>query len=116
MILKAWFSLLGCAIMCWVAPVFAQPQRVEILVDQSYPPYTYVRQGTLQGDYVALVQSAAKSLTDYEVVLKPMPWKRALSFEQACVYDIPPYKHLEKRPFIDMYSPLPEQEQWSHAQ
>jgi len=112
LILRACFLLLGCAVMCWVAPVFAQPQRVEILVDQSYPPYTYVRQGTLQGDYVALVQSAAKSLTDYEVVLKPMPWKRALQqLEQGAAFAIlPPYKHLEKRPFIDIYSLPLEQE------
>lgn len=86
---------------------------VHILADDDYPPYSFVEHGQLKGVYVELVKRAAKQLKPtYHIKLIPMPWKRALSMvENGEAFAIlPPYKHLDSRPYIFPYSvPLYEE-------
>lgn len=82
-------------------------QEVTILADDSYPPYSFVENGQLQGMYVDIVKEAAKLLTShYKVKLVAYPWKRALhELKQGSELAlIPPYKLIEKRPYIWPYS------------
>lgn len=82
-------------------------QPVNIYVDDSYPPYTYVEDGKLKGIYVDLVALAAKALSHtYDVHLIAAPWKRALmEIEAGRVFAIlAPYQHNQERPFIWPYS------------
>ncbi|MBQ4863887.1 transporter substrate-binding domain-containing protein [Pseudoalteromonas sp. MMG013] len=82
-------------------------QKVTILVDDSYPPYTYESNGYLYGIYVDLVRQAARLLKDeYEIELQPVPWKRGVAaLEQGAAFALmPPYIHMKKRPFIWPYS------------
>lgn len=87
--------------------VRAETTVINILVDDNYPPYSYVHNAQLKGVYVDLVREAAKTLLpEYIVILEPMPWKRALiKIKQGEVFGIlPPYKHFEERPYIGAYS------------
>ncbi|CAM4133224.1 substrate-binding periplasmic protein [Pseudoalteromonas byunsanensis] len=99
---------------CFTLKSEANPQyRVTILVDESYPPYTYLSNGELKGIYVDLVKQAAQLIDDkYLVELHPVPWKRGVSALQdgEAFALMPPYKHIKRRPFIWPYSvPLLEE-------
>ena len=88
-------------------PQLESPTRVTILVDDSYPPYTYQANGELYGIYVDIVRQAARLLEpDYAITLQAVPWKRGLSsLESGEAFAlIPPYIHIKKRPFIWPYS------------
>lgn len=98
-------SLLMLVLCCSTAK--AETTVINILVDDNYPPYSYVHNAQLKGVYVDLVREAAKTLLpEYIVRLEPMPWKRALvKIEQGEVFGIlPPYIHFEERPYIGAYS------------
>lgn len=98
-------SLLVLFLYC--TAVKAETTVINILVDDNYPPYSYVHNAQLKGVYVDLVREAAKTLLpEYIVRLEPMPWKRALiKIKQGEVFGIlPPYKHFEERPYIGAYS------------
>lgn len=88
--------------------LYAAPmQEVTILADDSYPPYSFVENGKLQGMYVDIVKEAAKLLEpNYKVNVVAYPWKRALhELEEGTAFALlPPYKHIEKRPYIWPYS------------
>ncbi|MBU2968196.1 transporter substrate-binding domain-containing protein [Pseudoalteromonas sp. C2R02] len=81
--------------------------KVSIVVDNAYPPYSYLKDDKLEGIYVEMVLLAAQELMPfYQIELIPMPWKRAIfEVELGHVMGVlPPYKHLEERPFITPYS------------
>lgn len=81
--------------------------KVSIVVDDAYPPYSYLVDDKLQGIYVEMVLLAAQELMPfYQIELIPMPWKRAIfEVESGHVMGVlPPYKHLKSRPFINPYS------------
>lgn len=82
-------------------------QKVIILADDGYPPYSFVENGQLKGIYVELVQEAAKKVQQkYHIELIATPWKRALmKIEDGNELAIlPPYKHLKERPYMWPYS------------
>ncbi|WMN59584.1 transporter substrate-binding domain-containing protein [Pseudoalteromonas xiamenensis] len=101
-------------LLLFATRTMAEPQyRVSIMVDESYPPYTYMINGELNGIYVDLVRQAARLIdSKYQVELVPVPWKRGLAdLEHGAAFAImPPYKHIQKRPYIWPYSvPLLEE-------
>lgn len=87
--------------------------RVTILVDDSYPPYSYESNGYLYGIYIEQVRLAARRLSNhYQVILEPIPWKRGVAaMENGEAFALlPPYIHKDKRPYIWPYSvPLGEE-------
>jgi len=99
---------------CWYWPcaVVAQtaataPQIVTIVVDDDYPPYSYLENRQLKGVYIELLQQAAALLApEYQLKLQPEPWRRALAgIEQGQVFAImPPYQNPLERPYIQPYS------------
>lgn len=97
-------------LLVWCLPTMLKAQDsfiVHILADDEYPPYSYVENGKLTGIYVELVKKAALLLKPtYHIKLVPMPWRRALALiENGEAFAIlPPYKHLELRPYIFPYS------------
>ena len=96
------FCLLYSSFSCRSAP-----QPVVIVTDDSYPPYSFYHDGQLQGMYIELVKAAAEYIKDdYKIDIVAEPWKRALaSIENGQALAIlPPYKHIEKRPYIWPYS------------
>ena len=80
---------------------------VTILADEAYPPYSYLENGQLKGIYINLLLRAADEIyPHYKIKLEPAPWKRALKEVENghALAVIPPYKHLEARPYIWPYS------------
>jgi polar amino acid transport system substrate-binding protein len=82
-------------------------QRVTILADDSYPPYSFIENGQLKGIYIDIIKEAAKLIErHYKVRLVAVPWKRGLQeLEKGISFALlPPYKHIEKRNYIWPYS------------
>ncbi|MFC3032768.1 substrate-binding periplasmic protein [Pseudoalteromonas fenneropenaei] len=114
-------SSIGIAIYLWCSalflPLVCQAEqsipKVVILADDSYPPYSFLADGELQGIYVELVKQAAMLLArDYDVTLMPVPWQRGLAaLEQGdAIAILPPYRLEKERPYIARYSvPLQEE-------
>jgi polar amino acid transport system substrate-binding protein len=85
----------------------ASVQRVTILADDSYPPYSFVDNDQLRGIYIDIIKAAAKLIEQhYKVKIDPVPWKRGLQgLEKGTSFAlVPPYKHIKKRPYMWPYS------------
>jgi len=85
----------------------AEIQKVTILADENYPPYTFVENGELKGVYVDIVLESAKLISArYEVEIVGVPWKRGLETIKAgkALAILPPYKHVDKRRYMWPYS------------
>ncbi|MHA7000194.1 substrate-binding periplasmic protein [Aeromonas schubertii] len=105
--MKAWWLVL-LVITCVEAKT-----RVEIFTDSSYAPYSWQEGQEARGIYPDIVREVAKGMPDFELVLKPVPWRRALSMvEQGKAFAVlPPYYNQEERPWIWPYSqPLLDEE------
>ena len=94
-------------LICFVSDSNGASVRVEILADDDYPPYSYVDNGEVKGIYIDLINEASKLLApDYDVKIIALPWKRALkqieNGEKLAI--LPPYHHVELRPYIFPYS------------
>lgn len=89
------------------APAFAV-QKVEILGDNSYPPYTYVQNGEFKGLYVDVLKEVFANMPDYDVTIKPVTWRTGIakvkSGEAIAVY--PPYKTADREPWMNFEAPL----------
>lgn len=97
---------LALLILC-SGKVALDPIKVKFVVDDDYPPYSYVENGIATGVYLEMLRAAAKELSNYyHIEFEPMPWKRALKeIENGNAFAIvPPYTHQEARPFIGPYS------------
>lgn len=84
-----------------------EQQKVLILADDAYPPYSYNENEEVRGIYVDMVYKAAEKFSDsYQVEVLAVPWKRALhALKQGHSFAaIPPYVHKVKRPYIEPYS------------
>ena len=81
-------------------------ETVIIEGDDAFPPYAYVENGQYKGIYVELLSLAAKQLAPrYNVVLKPIPWKRGLkNLEEGKTLALfAPFRNAE-RDYISAYS------------
>jgi polar amino acid transport system substrate-binding protein len=101
-------SLLVIFLNIFVPCIYAETvQRVTILADDSYPPYSFIENNQLKGIYIDIVREAAKLIeTHYKVEIVAVPWKRGLKELQKGISFalLPPYKHIEKRNYIWPYS------------
>ncbi|MCX4026886.1 transporter substrate-binding domain-containing protein [Endozoicomonas sp. SM1973] len=79
---------------------------VIVLADNSYPPYSYEVNGEAAGIYTDILLHAFRQMTEYNIEIHPVPWKRGLKQlelgESFALY--PPYLRKETRPYIDPYS------------
>ena len=76
---------------------------VEIFCDNSYPPYSYIKNKKAAGIYTDILMIAFSRMKDYEIKITPIPWKRGLNLlkegDGFALY--PPYYYPGKRPYID---------------
>ncbi|MEH6628468.1 MAG: ABC transporter substrate-binding protein [Motiliproteus sp.] len=95
------FALLLCT-----DGVSAEATSVTVYADDSYPPYSYLEDGTAKGLYTKILQTAFSRMPDYHVKIEAVPWKRGLKLLESgsgfALY--PPYMHYKKRPYIWPYS------------
>lgn len=77
--------------------------QVKIYGDDSYPPYSFVEKGKLTGIYTVILERAFAQMPDYQVALKPWPWKRGLkAIESGDIFALyPPYNRPKQRPFME---------------
>ncbi|WP_163351893.1 ABC transporter substrate-binding protein [Desulfovibrio sp. JC010] len=81
-------------------------EKITVYGDKTYPPYSYVQNGTYNGIYVQILQKAFARMDGYDVQIKPLPWKRVLlGIEKGHYFAFfPPYYRPKLRPWIDTYS------------
>lgn len=53
-------------------------EKVIVYCDQDYPPYTFLDKTELNGIYIDLLEKINTKLKDFEIILEPMPWTRAV--------------------------------------
>lgn len=97
--------VLMLASLCFV-PCAGAGQRVLIVGDSSYPPYSYVHGGQPTGIYPEILRRAFARMPDFDVTIQMMPWKRALALVKAgrAMGIFPPYRRDAQRPYISPYS------------
>lgn len=101
---KVWVAMLsGLTYMPWC---YGETISVEILTDESYPPYTYAEDGEAVGIYPDIVHAIDEKLEDFDITIRPVPWKRGLKLIESgrSFALMPPYFHPESRSFISPYS------------
>ena len=86
----------------------AAPQPVLLYGDDDYPPYSYVEHGQLKGIYTDIVRAAVQDMPQYQVQLRPVPWKRGVLMLQtgAAFALYPPYSWRSERPYVGYSAPL----------
>lgn len=101
---------LGAGLLLALALLIAAPAKAEtqvtLLVDDSYPPYAFQRNGEAVGIYVDILRAAEPLLHGYSLRLRPLPWRRALAEIEAGreLALVPPYYRPQERPWIGPYS------------
>lgn len=104
---KRLFVVLAAMVMSLVFAVSAvAAQKVVIVGDSEYPPYSFDNGGKMDGIYVRILQKIFPQMEGYDVEFKLVPWKRGLALvEKGEVLGIvPPYYRPEKRPWLKPYS------------
>ncbi|MCW8334046.1 substrate-binding periplasmic protein [Vibrio paucivorans] len=77
-----------------------------IYSDDGYPPFSYSVKGKAAGIYPDIVREVANAMPEFEVTIKPIPWRRGLMLlENGQGFALlPPYSFPKKRPYIAPYS------------
>lgn len=85
-----------------------QPISVSIAADNNYPPYSYLDNGKMSGIYTDIISEISKKMTNYNISIMPLPWKRALlNVQQGEIpFIYPPYFRPKERPYLKYSSPL----------
>ncbi len=79
---------------CWPLLLSAEPTVVTLAADEAHPPYIYAEAGKSVGLYVQILQRALAHMPQWELKLRPLPWKRALATAELGDVDglLPPYR------------------------
>ena len=87
-------------------------EKIVILADENYSPYSFVEKNELKGIYVEILKEIGKNLKNYEISLEPIPWIRGLKMiENGEAYAIiPPYFRPVERPYMYYSEPILEEE------
>lgn len=102
------------AIVITAAILLASPgislakQKVIILCDEGYPPYSYAQNGEPKGIYPDILRAIFDKMDGYDITIKPVPWKRGLKeIEKGSAFALlPPYKRPVERPWMDYSDPI----------
>jgi polar amino acid transport system substrate-binding protein len=98
---KITHSALACLAIFFAASSLAAT-TVEIYGDDGYAPYSYKEGGGMAGIDTRIIAEANKRIPDYDIVLKPISWKKGLSLlEKGKIgFLYPPYYRPELRPYM----------------
>lgn len=79
---------------------------VTLLIDEAYPPYSYLTDEGVAGIYADILRATEPLLHGYRLKLEPQPWRRALVEIEAgrALAVVPPYYRPQERPWIQPYS------------
>ncbi|WP_320174905.1 transporter substrate-binding domain-containing protein [Maridesulfovibrio sp.] len=81
-------------------------QKVTVYGEESYIPYAFLDNGTPNGIYVKILNQVFSKMTDYDVTIELVPWKRALNLVEtgkgfACFAS---YYRPKERPWVSPWS------------
>lgn len=97
-----------CSAVSLAAMAAPPPQAMVIYGDDAYPPYSYAENGQMKGIYTEIVRQALQTMPQYQVQLRPVPWKRGVLMLQTgeafALY--PPYAVYGERPTVSYSVPL----------
>lgn len=81
-------------------------QKIRLVGDLNYPPYSFMHEGEVDGIYVHIFKALLPRLEGYEVTLELKPWKRALEEARTgkAFGVFPPYYRPVERPWITQYT------------
>jgi polar amino acid transport system substrate-binding protein len=81
---------------------------IELSTDQAYPPYAYKDGKEAKGVYVDIIKKAFSNIPEYDVKIKPMAWKRAVSFVKSGKVAglFPPYYNKDRESWIKYSTPI----------
>ncbi len=86
---------------------------VTLYGDDSYPPYSFLNKGKIEGIYPHIMQQVAERIEGYDIKITLLPWKRALRLaKKGQIFAVfPPYYLPDRRPYFSEYSVpiLPEE-------
>ncbi|WP_254869240.1 substrate-binding periplasmic protein [Vibrio diazotrophicus] len=101
---RIWVAMLSG--LTYMPMGYGETVTVEILTDESYPPYTYAEDGEAIGIYPDIVHAIDEKLNDFDITIRPVPWKRGLKLIESgrSFALMPPYFHPESRDYISPYS------------
>lgn len=87
-------------------------EKVIIYADENYPPYTYIENGKITGIYVDLLRGINKKLKDFEIVIEPIPWSRAVKMIETGQAEaiIDAWYRPVERPFMSYSVPMLDEE------
>ncbi len=111
--MKYLFSIL-LTLMLGFSPAFAgEDIAVTLYGDDSYPPYSFLNKGKIEGIYPHIMQQVAERIEGYDIKITLLPWKRALRLaKKGQIFAVfPPYYLPDRRPYFSEYSVpiLPEE-------
>lgn len=105
--LSSFFINLLAVVVIAAEPDTTKPIDVEIYCDDAYRPYSYANEkGEASGIYSDILREASKTMPEYRITLKPIPWIRAMEgLKNNDIFAVyPPYYRPQERPFIGEYS------------
>lgn len=87
-------------------------ENVVFLIDENYPPYSYLEGNKIKGIYPDILAIVDKNLKDFKIILKPVPWSRALkmieSGEADYITDV--WYRPNDRPYLNYSVPVINEE------
>ena len=85
---------------------FAESIEVNILVNDSHPPYVYLEQGDIKGIYIEVLKRISERMSGYTLNFYPAPWQRGkklIEVGKGFAF-VPPYYHGHDWHYVWPYS------------
>jgi len=85
---------------------FAEEIDVNILVNDSHPPYVFVEEGDIKGIYIEVLRRISKRMNGYKLSITPAPWQRVkklIEIGKGFAF-VPPYYHGHDWHYVWPYS------------
>jgi len=87
-------------------PSFAEKIEVEILTNDSHPPYVYIQEGDIKGIYIEVLKRISERMSDYKLTITAAPWQRVKKLIEVGkkIAFVPPYYHGHDWHYVWPYS------------
>ena len=83
-------------------------QTIELLGDNDYAPYSYIKDGEPKGVYVRIIQAAFDKMPEYNVKFRMIAWKRSIALVKKgkAIGFFPPYYSKERTAWTKFSEPI----------
>lgn len=107
--MKILLQIFVLIIICGInAPARSLAGKTQVIVYalEDYPPYSYLKEGKIDGAHTAILKAVFQRMDEYDVTIQPVPWIRGLKYlESGSGFALYPLYHRRSmRPYIWPYS------------